>query len=119
MRSSFKPYGFYYLAKAMAQIPKFMYIALTNDSSWKLGITFSNVAGPKTPIIYEGCMCSKLAILPPPVQDTCFGISVISVGGVLKSSIMTDDIVCSKPDEILDLFWSERIRVLNEFQNKF
>ena len=76
MRSSFKPYGFYYLAKTMAQIPKFMYIALTNDSSWKLGITFSNVAGPKTPIIYEGCKCSKLAILPPLACGRRFDSSV-------------------------------------------
>ena len=68
-------------------MPKAIYLHITKNASKNIGITFSNVAGPKSPITYQGYKCTKLCFVPPPNADTCFGFSIISIGGVVKASI--------------------------------
>ena len=80
LRNSFRPYALYYLTKIMAKVPLSIYLGISQYCTKKMTMTLSNVAGPKTPLVYEGIECRKLAILPPVIGLTPCGFSVISIG---------------------------------------
>ena len=106
MRRSQRPYGIYYLSKLMTKIPFFIYLLLSNDTTEKMTMLFSNVAGPKTPIIYEGMECRKMAFLLPSLGKISCGLSLLSIGNCMKIGLLTDKHICEEPQVFVDLLES-------------
>ena len=104
LKNSFRPYALYYLTKIMAKIPLFIYLGISQESTTKASMTLSNVAGPKTPIVYDGVACRKMAVLPPGVGKVSFGFNIISIGETAKISILSDETACANPEEVIQLF---------------
>ena len=104
VRNSFRPYALYYLTKLMAKVPMSVYLGVSQYCTKKMTMTLSNVAGPKTPLVYEGIECRKMAILPPVIGLVPCGFSIISIGENVKIGIQADEKVCDKPEEILKFF---------------
>ena len=67
-------------------------------------MTLSNVAGPKTPLVFQGLQCRKLAILPPVIGLVPCGFSIISIGENVKIAFQADEKVCDNPEEFLKFF---------------
>ena len=111
LKRSFRPYALYYLNIIMAKLPMSIYIPLTIDTSAKCTMSLSNVAGPREPLIYEGCECTKMAVMAPGIHQSSVSFSVISIGNSMKISVMTDEILCQRPDEILRLFNDTKAQV--------
>ena len=84
MKNSFRPFALYYLTKIMAKLPMCVYLGISQYISKKITMSLSNVAGPKTPLVYEGIECRKMAGLPPVIGFTPCGISIISIGENVK-----------------------------------
>ena len=84
LRNSFRPYALYYLTKIMAKVPMSVYLGISQHCTKKMTMTLSNVAGPKTPLVYEGIECRKMAILPPVIGLVPCGFSIISIGENVK-----------------------------------
>ena len=106
MRRSQRPYGIYYLSKLMTKIPFFIYLLLSNDTTEKMTMLFSNVAGPKTPIIYEGMECRKMCFLLPSLGKISCGLSLLSIGKCMKIGLLTDKHICEEPQVFVDLLES-------------
>jgi hypothetical protein len=113
MRNSLKPYGLYYLTKLMAKVPMSIYLWVSNYTTRKITIVFSNVAGPKTPIVYDGFQCTKMAFLLPAFGDVSCGLSLISIGDKLKVGMLTDKHILDQPKELIDILDEVRMEVLN------
>ena len=92
----------------MAKLPMVIYKGLSDDITAKCTMSLSNVAGPKDPLIYEGIECNKMAVMAPGMGKSSFSFSVISIGNTMKIGIMTDEIICPNPAEILSLFEETR-----------
>lgn len=114
LKSSLKPYGLYYLTKLMAKVPMSIYLWVSNYTTRKITVVFSNVAGPKTPIIYDGFKCTKMAFLLPALGDVSCGLSLISIGDKLKVGLLTDKVILDNPKELIDILDQVRKDVLHE-----
>jgi len=66
-------------------------------------IIFSNVAGPKTPIIYEGSFCRKMAFLLPSLGKISCGLSLLSTASCMKIGFLTDKNICEDPQVFVDI----------------
>ena len=98
MKRSLRPYGLYYLTKFMAKLPMYIYLRLANRTTEKMTMIFSNVAGPKTPIIYEGSQCHKMAFLLPSLGKISCGLSLLSTSNqLMKMGFLCDQAICEKP----------------------
>lgn len=117
MRNSFKPYALYYLTKLMAKVPMSVYLWVSNYTTRKITIVFSNVAGPKTPIVYDGFKCNKLAFLLPALGEVSCGLSLISIGDKLKVGLLTDKMILNDPKELINILEDVRHEVLDKVKN--
>ena len=104
MKNSFRPYGFFYLTKLMSYIPTSLCIWLANDSSSRFDMGFSNVAGPKTSIVYEGVECRNMIYLPPSISAASNALACISMCDKMTVCMMSDAVACDKPEEIIELY---------------
>ena len=76
-------------------------------------MTLSNVAGPKTPLVYEGVECRKLAILPPVIGLVSCGFSVISIGDNIKIGFQADEKICDNPEDFLKIFVETKNQIMS------
>ena len=97
LKRSFRPFALYYLAKIVGQMPPLIFTMVANHASGQTTATFSNVAGPKTPLNYMGKECKKMAVLPPGAGLISCGISIISIGDTVKISMLVDEAICDNP----------------------
>ena len=65
IKSSFKPYAIYYMIKFFAKVPMSIYLWLSDHTTRKITIVYSNVAGPKSHIEYDSFKCNRIAVLMP------------------------------------------------------
>ena len=87
---------------------------VANHASGQTTATFSNVAGPKTPLNYMGKECKKMAVLPPGAGLISCGVSIISIGDTVKISMLVDEAICDNPQEIIGLITETRAEILAE-----
>ena len=102
------------MAKIIGNLPPIMFTLAANHASGQTTATFSNVAGPKTPLNYQGKLCKKMAVLPPGAGLISCGISIISIGETVKIAMLVDSAICDNPEEILDLITETRKEILAE-----
>ena len=112
LKNSSRPYALYYLTKLFSYIPMVIYLFITYPTSRKTTFTFTNVAGPMTPLVYEGIECNKMVFLPPGMHLMSCGISIISISETAKIGAMMDSALCNKPEEILKFFEQTRCEIL-------
>lgn len=116
MKKSLRPYSLYFLTKLMAKIPMLLYLSLANWTTEKVTIVFSNVAGPKTPIIYGESQCRKIAFLLPALGKLSCGLSLLSTADCMKIGFLCDQNICDEPQELIDIIESTLALAVNEVE---
>jgi diacylglycerol O-acyltransferase len=117
IRRSFTPYATYYTVKILAKIPMLLYLWVSNYTTTKVTIVFSNVAGPKIPLVYDGFTCKKIGFLLPALGEISCGLSLISMADKLKVGMLTDKNVLNDPAEIVNLLDGVRREVIDKFKD--
>ena len=100
------------MAKLIGNLPPLLFTLAANHASSQTTTTFSNVAGPKTPLSYQGIECRKMACLPPGAGLIACAISIISIGETAKIAMLVDDAICDNPEQIIDLITETRAEIL-------
>ena len=103
MRFSMLPFGIYYLVKAMRNVPYFLWLAFQNGQTENFTMLFSNVAGPKKPLVYSGSTCHKFGFFVASLGKTSCGLSLLSIENTIKIGFLTDKDVCDEPQVFVDL----------------
>lgn len=103
-RTNFKPFAVYYMVKFFIKVPLIIYLWLSDIATTKISITLSNVAGPKTPLIYDGVKCGKIVFFLPFIGKYTCGLSIISVTNKVKAGFITDKTIMDDPDEFMEIF---------------
>jgi len=104
LRTSFQPYGMYYFLWILLQLPTIGAYFGLDDLANELTMVYSNVAGPKVPIKFNGQSSHKLFFYVPAVGKLAVGLSIISHGDVLKLGFSSDESYCDDPQELIDIF---------------
>lgn len=113
IRNSYISYATYFGAKVMGLLPMILVLPVSNYISKRVTIVFSNVAGPKRPLVYDGFKCKKLAFLLPALGEISCGLSLISIDNKLKVGLLTDRNILEEPAELIQLLDCVRREVLN------
>jgi diacylglycerol O-acyltransferase len=114
IRNSYIIYATYYGAKLMGLLPMILVLPVSNYISKRVTIVFSNVAGPKRPLVYDGFKCKKLAFLLPALGEISCGLSLISIDNKLKVGLLTDKNILEEPAEVIKLLDDVRREILNK-----
>ena len=94
-----------------------LYLWVSNYTTTKVTIVFSNVAGPKKPLVYDGFSCKKIGFLLPAWGEVSCGLSLISMGDKMKVGMLTDKNVLKEPAEIVNLLDDVRREVIAKLKD--
>ena len=96
----------------------FIYLKISNMTTEKITVVFSNVAGPKTPIEYEGKRCHKMAFLLPALGKISCGLSLLTTGNTMKMGLLCDENVCAEPQVLVRLLEETLREILSDGENQ-
>jgi WS/DGAT/MGAT family acyltransferase len=78
----------------------------------KATAVMTNVPGPVTPLKFCGSTLRQTMFWVPASGDVGVGVSILSYGGGVQFGLITDEGLCPKPQEIIDLFEPEFQKLL-------
>jgi diacylglycerol O-acyltransferase / wax synthase len=106
LKTSPMPFGYYYLTQLVMRSPHFIANMLIEDLGHKLTMGFSNVPGPKKPLVLAGKECTAMAFNIPLGKTVALGFGAISHYDNIKLTIGADK-GCVKDTDVLMEFVSK------------
>lgn len=105
LRNSAKPLGNAYEMKLLGTLlPTILCFFALGDLARKLTLVWSNVAGPKKPLTFNGKKTQKIFYLVPALGKLTTGISIISHENIVKLGFMSDTCSVEDPRPLVDIF---------------
>jgi len=100
LKTSPMPFGYYYLTQLVMASPHLIRNWLIEDLGHKLSMGFSNVPGPKKPLVVAGAECSAMAFSIPLGKTVAIGWGAMSHYDNIKLMIAADK-GCVKSTDVL------------------
>jgi hypothetical protein len=95
-------------------MPLYISYNATLNLMTKISGAYTNVAGPRQPLIMNGYRTNRLFYIPTQFGlDTC-GISFISHNGVMKMAFTCDSTVDENPQLMVDIFEKNFIKHIEQ-----
>jgi hypothetical protein len=76
-------------------------------------MVFTNLPGPKTPLIFNGYECKKLMFFVPALGSIGTGISVVSYADIIKVGCISDESMIKDPSHLISIFNENFKRILD------
>lgn len=90
LKKSIDPFGMYLLVKINSFLPSILGKLISQDTANKISLVFSNVPGPKTPLVFLGKKVSKLVFFAPGISSVATSLSIVTHCDNLKIGLSSD-----------------------------
>ena len=91
LKHSLDPFGMYFMVKLNSILPPVLQKLATSEQTAKLTCVFTNVPGPKTPLIFSGLKCKKIMFFVPALGNLACGISIVSHVDTITVGCISDE----------------------------
>jgi diacylglycerol O-acyltransferase len=91
LKKSIDPFGMLFALKLNSLFPTLIAKLISMSMANKLSMVFSNVPGPKTPLIFQGKSGKKLVFFVPALGSLSCGISIVSYVDLIKVGCISDE----------------------------
>lgn len=103
-RRSFKPFGLMMFFNVVGQFPTIVNYFTLMDLTSKLTSIYTNVAGPRDPLSFDGKKTDKMFVLLGGLNLLCSAFTIISHNGTVKVSYVNDTSNIKDPEHLIELF---------------
>lgn len=104
IKRSFDPFGVYFLVKITTLLPTVLAKLVSLDMTRKISLVFSNVPGPKKPLIISGKTVHSIVFFAPGMGNLNASLNIVSHADVLKVACVSDNSLIQDPALMIDLF---------------
>lgn len=91
LKRSIDPMGMYFLVKLTSFLPTILAKLMSQDQAEKISMVFSNVPGPKTPLVFLGKKVEKIIFFAPALGSLSAAISIMSHVDNVKIGCVSDE----------------------------
>lgn len=116
LKKSIDPFGMYFMVKVTTLLPAIIAKLLANDQANKLSLVFTNVPGPKTPLVFTGKKCTKLVFFAPALGSLSGALCIVSHCDVIKIGCISDESQITHPNEVINLINKNFEEILADIQ---
>jgi WS/DGAT/MGAT family acyltransferase len=107
LKSSYQPLLAFAVLAVAGQSPKPVQDMILGLFAKKATAVMTNVPGPAVPLKFCGSTLRQTMFWVPASGDIGVGVSILSYGGGVQFSLITDDALCPDPQAIIDRFEPE------------
>jgi diacylglycerol O-acyltransferase len=111
MKGSFQPLLAFSLLAVAGLLVKPAQDAMLNLFGKKTTAVMTNVPGPREKIRFCGSQVEQILFWVPQSGDVGLGVSILSYAGAVQFGVITDSTLCPDPQEIIDAFEPEFIKL--------
>ena len=104
LKSSIEPFAMYFFVKLGTFLPTILSKLIAIDQANKLSLVFTNVPGPKTPLVFTGKKVDKLIFFAPALGSLSGSLSIVSHVNCIKIGCVSDESQIDDPILMIDLF---------------
>jgi WS/DGAT/MGAT family acyltransferase len=107
LKGGYQPVMAFALLAVAGLLIKPMQAALLNLFAKKATAVMTNVPGPREPLKFCGRTVRQVMFWVPQSGDIGVGVSILSYAGGVQFGLITDDVLCPDPDDIVARFQPE------------
>ncbi|MEK8031560.1 wax ester/triacylglycerol synthase family O-acyltransferase [Ideonella sp. DXS29W] len=107
LKGGYQPVMAFALLAVAGLLIKPMQAALLNLFAKKATAVMTNVPGPREPLQFCGRTVKQVMFWVPQSGDIGVGVSILSYAGGVQFGLITDDVLCPDPDDIVQRFRPE------------
>ncbi|MFZ5550330.1 MAG: wax ester/triacylglycerol synthase family O-acyltransferase [Pseudomonadota bacterium] len=107
LKGGYQPVMAFALLAVAGLLIKPMQAALLNLFAKKATAVMTNVPGPREPLKFCGRTVKQVMFWVPQSGDIGVGVSILSYAGGVQFGLITDDVLCPDPDDIVARFQPE------------
>ena len=107
LKTSYQPLLAFAVLAVAGQSPKPVQDMILGLFAKKATAVMTNVPGPAVPLTFCGSTLRQTMFWVPASGDIGVGVSILSYGGGVQFSLITDDALCPDPQAIIDRFEPE------------
>ena len=107
LKGGYQPVMAFAMLAVAGLLIKPMQDALLNLFAKKATAVMTNVPGPREPLKFCGRTISQTMFWVPQSGDIGMGVSILSYAGGVQFGLITDDVLCPDPDDIVRRFQPE------------
>ncbi|MBP7915105.1 MAG: wax ester/triacylglycerol synthase family O-acyltransferase [Vitreoscilla sp.] len=112
LKGGYQPVMAFALLAVAGLLIKPMQDALLNLFAKKATAVMTNVPGPREELKFNGRTIKQLLFWVPQSGDIGVGVSILSYAGGVQFGLITDDVLCPDPDDIIARFRPEFDKLL-------
>lgn len=104
------------MVKLTTLMPTVLSKLISMDMTNKISLIFSNVPGPKQPLVIAGETVQKLVFFAPGMGSLNASLNICSHADILKVGCVSDDSLINDPAFLIELFEKNFDKLLKELQ---
>lgn len=105
----------YFIVKLISFLPTILGKLVSTDQAEKISMVFTNVPGPKTPLVFQGKKVNRIVFFAPGFGALGNSLSIMTHCDNLKIGVASDVSQIAEPKKLIGIIEENIDRILKEY----